>query len=74
VLARQTGRSLYDFAHDKQDPAWSHYRHLIAHHLPVRGMRAQVMLAGGPCWMEINAEPCHDAGGHFLGYRGTAPH
>ena len=35
-------------------------------------MRAQVMLAGGPCWMEINAEPCHDAGGHFLGYRGTA--
>ncbi|AXB03619.2 response regulator [Aeromonas caviae] len=72
VLARQTGRSLYDFAHDKQDPAWSHYRHLIAHNLPVRGMRAQVMLAGGPCWMEINAEPCHDAGGRFLGYRGTA--
>ncbi len=35
-------------------------------------MRAQVTLASGPCWMEINAEPCHDASGTFIGYRGTA--
>lgn len=72
VLAGQAGRSLYDFAHDKRDPAWCNYRRLIARHLPVRGIRAQVQLAGGPCWMEINAEPCHDAQGTFIGYRGTA--
>ena len=72
ALVRQAGRSLYDFAHDKQDPAWCKYQHQIAHHLPVRAMRAQVTLASGPCWMEINAEPCHDASGTFIGYRGTA--
>ncbi|MEG0175044.1 MAG: ATP-binding protein [Aeromonas sp.] len=72
VIARQAGRSLYDFAHDKRDPEWCKYRRLIARHLPVRAMRAQVLLARGPCWMELNAEPCFDAAGAFIGYRGTA--
>ncbi|WP_310597069.1 ATP-binding protein [Aeromonas aquatica] len=72
VLIRQTGRSLHDFAHDKQDPEWCKYRHLITRHLPVRAIRAQVTLASGPCWMEINAEPCFDTSGTFIGYRGTA--
>ncbi|WP_167576732.1 hybrid sensor histidine kinase/response regulator [Aeromonas taiwanensis] len=72
LLARHAGRSLYDFAHDKQDPAWSSYRRLIDRHLSVRGIRVQVLLANGPCWMEINAEPCHDPQGAFIGYRGTA--
>ena len=72
LITRQTGRSLYDFAHDKGDPEWCKYRRLIMNHLPVRGMRAQVTLASGPCWMEINAEPCFDGVGAFVGYRGTA--
>lgn len=72
ILAGQAGRSLYDFAHDRQDPEWGRYRRLIAAHQPVRAMRAQVALASGPCWMEINAEPCFDAAGAFTGYRGTA--
>jgi two-component system, sensor histidine kinase len=72
LLARQAGRSLYDFAHDKRDPEWGKYRRLITGHLPVRAMRAQVTLADGPCWMEINAEPCFDTAGAFVGYRGTA--
>lgn len=72
LLARQTGRSLYDFAHDKGDPEWREYQRLITGHLPVRAMRAQVTLASGPCWMEINAVPCFDASGAFTGYRGTA--
>ncbi|USV56282.1 PAS domain-containing hybrid sensor histidine kinase/response regulator [Aeromonas encheleia] len=72
LIARQVGRSLYDFAHDPQDPEWCKYRRLIALQLPVRAMRTQVVLARGPRWMELNAEPCFDADGVFIGYRGTA--
>ncbi len=72
VLVHQPGQSLYDYAYDRRDPEWGKYRRLIALHLPVRAVRAQVSLVKGPCWMEINAEPCFDAAGVFIGYRGTA--
>lgn len=72
VTAYPPGQSLYDYVYDRRDPEWGKYRRLIALHLPVRAVRAQVSLARGPCWMEINAEPCFDAAGIFIGYRGTA--
>ncbi|MGL6529275.1 ATP-binding protein [Aeromonas hydrophila] len=72
MLMHQPGQSLYDYAHDRRDPEWGKYRRLIGLHLPVRAVRAQVSLAKGPRWMEINAEPCFDAAGVFIGYRGTA--
>lgn len=70
VLVHQPGQSLYDYAYDRRDPEWGKYRRLIALHLPVRAVRAQVSLVKGPCWMEINAEPCFDAAGVFIGYGG----
>lgn len=72
VKAHPPGQSLYDYVYDRRDPEWGKYRRLIELHLPVRAVRAQVSLARGPCWMEINAEPCFDAAGVFIGYRGTA--
>ena len=72
VKAHPPGQSLYDYVYDRRDPEWGKYRRLIEQHLPVRAVRAQVSLASGPCWMEINAEPCFDTAGIFIGYRGTA--
>ena len=37
-------------------PGLEPLRHLIAPPSAGAGMQAQVMLAGGPCWMEINAD------------------
>ncbi|HHQ4751995.1 TPA: ATP-binding protein, partial [Aeromonas veronii] len=48
------------------------YLQLLALRQPVRGVRMQVALQHGPCWMEVSAEPCFDHDGLFIGYRGTA--
>ncbi|MFB2863313.1 ATP-binding protein [Aeromonas sp. MdU4] len=67
-----TRPTLYDYVCNKQSAESQSYLTLLGQRKPVRGVRMQVALVEGPCWMEVSAEPCFDHVGTFTGYRGTA--
>ncbi|MBS4687062.1 response regulator [Aeromonas sobria] len=67
-----TRPTLYDYVCNKQSSEAQKYLRLLEQRLSVRGVRMQVALLDGPCWMEVSAEPCFDHHGLFTGYRGTA--
>lgn len=72
LTPQATRPTLYDYVCNKQSSESQAYLQRLEQRQPVRGVRMQVALQEGPCWMEVSAEPCFDHGGTFLGYRGTA--
>ncbi|MGL4251063.1 MAG: ATP-binding protein [Aeromonas sp.] len=73
ALAPQATRPhLYDYVCNKQSHEAQHYLRLLEQRQSVRGVRVHVALQYRTCWMEVSADPCFDADGLFLGYRGTA--
>jgi len=72
MTPQATRPTLYDYVCNKQSCDAQKYLQLLALRQPVRGVRMQVALQHGPCWMEVSAEPCFDHDGLFIGYRGTA--
>ncbi|HHQ4764790.1 hybrid sensor histidine kinase/response regulator [Aeromonas veronii] len=72
MTPQATRPTLYDYVCNKQSCDAQKYLQLLELRQPVRGVRMQVALQHGPCWMEVSAEPCFDHDGLFIGYRGTA--
>ncbi|WP_421214756.1 ATP-binding protein [Aeromonas jandaei] len=67
-----TRPTLYDYVCNKGSREANVYLELLEQRQPVRAVRMQVALQGGPCWMEVSAEPSFDEERNFIGYRGTA--
>ena len=69
----QIGRTRWDVAHTRPDEAgWAAHRAVLEARLPFRDFEVARMSAGGEeRHFSISGEPMFDAGGAFLGYRGT---
>ncbi|EOD56165.1 PAS domain-containing sensor histidine kinase [Aeromonas molluscorum] len=72
VMAMETGRSLYEIAHEREGEPWEKFRHLVEGRQTIRAERVRIKTGGTVRWMEVSAEPSFDQQGRFSGYSGTA--
>jgi diguanylate cyclase (GGDEF)-like protein/PAS domain S-box-containing protein len=67
------GKRLWENLPDtRNDPLWQNFRKKLLRRQPFRGFEYQSPDSGGRVrWFSLNGNPALDAGGKFIGYRGT---